>query len=104
MSEENKPENVGAVPDGDGATTERRWTTVVGKSDEGRGGRRQFGPVVQTLVGSRRVKRMQHGGGEPLFLSFYFFQLGSKRRRFSPHEKKIKIQPPPFNILLVHKK
>ena len=45
MSEGNKPENVGAVHGGDGATTERRWTAVVGKSGEGRGGRRRFGPA-----------------------------------------------------------
>ena len=77
MSEGNKPENVGAVRGGDGATTEtskRRWTSVVGKSDEGRGGLRKI------LVKSSRLQQIadesnecNKEGADLCFFLFIFF-------------------------------
>ena len=54
MSEGNKPENVGAVRGGDGATIERRWTAVVGKSGEPA----REGAAVVNLVQSSRLQQV----------------------------------------------
>ena len=78
MSEGNKPENVGVVRGGDGVTTERRWTTVVDKSGEGRGGRRQFGPDSKGRV--TRVNECSREGTGVCFFLFIFFNY-----RFGPN-------------------
>ena len=77
MSEGKKPENVGAVRGGDGATmetSERRWTAVVGKSGEGRGGLRknlvQSSRLQQTADESNECSRERAG---LCFFLFIFF-------------------------------